>query len=387
MLLPALRRLWRDERTLQLGVDPERAVVIDAAGGVGAVLDRLDGRSSVAEVVRAAATDGVAPDRSRALIDALASCGAVVDAPRGPSVPRTVPVSARPRLAQEAEAISLRRRAEAAAGAVLTRRAGATVVVYSRERAGPVVAALLAASGVGHVQVVSPGVVGSGDTAVGGILPHDEYRSRSGSAADAVRRAAPEAEVRTLAPGQSPDLVVLAGPLGPSVVDSLAFAVRELAHLAVRFRDGVGIVGPLVVPGVTGCLHCMDLHRVDRDPAWPALAAQLATARPTMPEPASSALVTFTAALTAMQALEHLDGALPESANGTLELAEPGTEVRRRTWPPHPACGCLARASPPGTARRPTPGQRRPASGPPQPASAQRQSAPRQRRPDRPRSA
>jgi nicotinamidase-related amidase len=40
-------------------------------------------------------------------------------------------------------------------------------------------------------------------------------------------------------------------------------------------RDGTGLVGPLVIPGVTSCLRCADLHRSDRDAAWPALAAQL----------------------------------------------------------------------------------------------------------------
>ena len=46
-------------------------------------------------------------------------------------------------------------------------------------------------------------------------------------------------------------------------------------HLPVRVRDGIGLVGPLVIPGVTSCLGCADLHRSDRDAAWPAIAAQL----------------------------------------------------------------------------------------------------------------
>jgi hypothetical protein len=28
----------------------------------------------------------------------------------------------------------------------------------------------------------------------------------------------------------------------------------DLPHLAVRVRDGIGLVGPLVIPGVTSCL-------------------------------------------------------------------------------------------------------------------------------------
>ena len=38
--------------------------------------------------------------------------------------------------------------------------------------------------------------------------------------------------------------------------------------------------GPLVTPGRGPCLRCLDLHRCDRDPAWPALLAQLALPAP-----------------------------------------------------------------------------------------------------------
>ena len=56
------------------------------------------------------------------------------------------------------------------------------------------------------------------------------------------------------APPDTTDLVVLADFL---VADP--WVVRELhscgiAHLPVRLRDGAGLVGPLVVPGVTSCL-------------------------------------------------------------------------------------------------------------------------------------
>ena len=59
----------------------------------------------------------------------------------------------------------------------------------------------------------------------------------------------------------------------PRVVRDLHDA--GVPHLLVRVRDGAGLVGPLVMPGVTSCLRCADLHRSDRDAAWPAVAAQL----------------------------------------------------------------------------------------------------------------
>ena len=69
------------------------------------------------------------------------------------------------------------------------------------------------------------------------------------------------------------DLVVLTDYLvaDPRMVRELHS--QGVAHLPVRVRDGTGLVGPLVIPGVTSCLACADLHRSDRDAAWPAIAA------------------------------------------------------------------------------------------------------------------
>ncbi len=76
-------------------------------------------------------------------------------------------------------------------------------------------------------------------------------------------------------PAAPADLAVLTDFLvsDPRVVRDLH--ATGVPHLPVRVRDGVGLVGPLVIPGMTSCLGCADLHRSDRDAAWPALAAQL----------------------------------------------------------------------------------------------------------------
>ena len=70
------------------------------------------------------------------------------------------------------------------------------------------------------------------------------------------------------------DLVILSDSLvaDPRMVRDLHS--RGVPHLPVRVRDGTGLVGPLVIPGVTSCLGCADRHRSDRDAAWPAIAAQ-----------------------------------------------------------------------------------------------------------------
>lgn len=146
------------------------------------------------------------------------------------------------------------------------------------------------------------------------------------------------------APRPGTDLVVLADELvaEPRIVRELHRS--RIAHLPVRVRDGAGLVGPLVIPGVTSCLHCADLHRADRDAAWPALAAQL---RGTVGS-ASRATILATAAL----ALRQVDLVIravggtpgshepPATLDTTLELTADGYSLYFRRWSRHPECPC-----------------------------------------------
>ncbi len=121
-------------------------------------------------------------------------------------------------------------------------------------------------------------------------------------------------------------------------------------HLIARIQETTGVIGPLVVPGRSSCLRCHDLHRCDRDPAWPRLAAQLATdpvrpARGASAPTASACDVTLASAVAAhavMQALAFLDGDTSRRPPSTApsRCRFPTAGMRRRSWTPHPGCGC-----------------------------------------------
>jgi bacteriocin biosynthesis cyclodehydratase domain-containing protein len=138
------------------------------------------------------------------------------------------------------------------------------------------------------------------------------------------------------------DLVVLSDNLvaDPRMLRELHS--QGVAHLAVRVRDGTGLVGPLVVPGVTSCLVCADLHRRDRDAAWPAVAAQL---RDTVGV-ADRATLLATAAL-ALSQVNRVIGAIrgtnsepPSALSATLEFDVHAGSIVARQWPRHPLCSC-----------------------------------------------
>jgi hypothetical protein len=333
-LPPAARLLWRSARAAQLEIGARR-VVLDGVGTEA--VRQLVGRDAPAEV----------PPGVALLQHELLEAGLLWARPDPDGVPADVDTRItppHPRLAAELTALSGRAGEQAAL--LLQARRAASVVVQGAGRAGPHLAAVLAAAGVGRVHVANVSTSRLHHAVPGGLLPADEGAPFSEAAAHAIRRHAPDADCLPLPFGELPDLVVLAldEPIDGERRDALH--ARGIAHLLVRLASDAGSVGPLVLPGLTSCLRCADLHRLDRDPAWNALAVQL-----TVPHRAGLAsevaLATVVAGLAAVQALDFLDGGRPATIEGALEMQLPDWRLRRRTWPVHPDCDCMIAPSDP----------------------------------------
>ena len=400
-LLPAaLRPVWRSDQALQLGLDPDRAVVVDGIDEpIAKTLLGLDGTRTEAEVLAGAAETGLDPDLVGDLLTDLRTAGILAEvtprppsapaadspagsaparpallgaeptrhapadpAPAGPdpagdsppgegplvmaSWPRRSPygaVGAAGRLGPDLASLSLVPTTRTPFEVVRARRA-ASVVVHGAGRVGASLATLLAAAGVGQVHVADRGPVRPGDVAPAGVAAADVDRSRTAAAAEALRRAAPEIRSTPPAPGRRPDLVVLASTEPVDTTLRTALAGGRVAHLVAGVRETTAVVGPLVLPGRTGCLRCGDLHRADRDPAWPVVAAQLVGIRRRREEPCDVVLATVAASLAALHCLAHLDGRPSAATGASLELSLTDWRLRRRSWPAHPRCDCGAAA-------------------------------------------
>jgi hypothetical protein len=332
VLGPATRLLWRspDSVHLELG---SSGVVVD---GLPVPLLRR-----VASPLPPADPPPPLDDASRLALVALAEAGYLWPRPTTADDNRLAPTD--PRLGGELAALAVQHGERAAE--VLAARRHASVEVHGRSRLAVHLAAVLAAAGVGRVQCVGDGVVRLSDAVPGGITAADEGLARTVVAEAAIRRAAPEVDTIPLPVGERPDLTVLAtdAPLPDDRISSLHAA--DAPYLVVALGIDHGIVGPLVLPGLTGCVRCADLHRGDRDPAWSALAVQMTVGRRHGPASAV-AVATVIAGAAAQQALAFLDGGEPDCIDGTLELRLPDWRLRRRSWPAHPRCGCAA-AEPP----------------------------------------
>ena len=300
---PALRAgllpLWRDRDTIQIGVDPRRAVALTGAGAAAGLIGLLDGSRDREQLLAAAAELGVPRPLTEQMLTLLAAAGLLIDYPA--RLLRGLPHDARARLLPELAAASIARQDTDGGALVLTRRAAAVVHVLGAGQIAAGIAQILTASGV-------------------------QARRPAAGAARPQRGAAPPA-IAVLA-GQLPD------PAAP---------LCRTPHLAVAAREAIGVVGPLVRPGISACLRCLDLARADRDSAWPLILAQIARreAEPVACDAALAAAVTAQAAIQVLAFIDCPDRVSP-AQNATLELVQPGWQWARRSWPPHPACTCRA---------------------------------------------
>ena len=343
VLKPALRRLWRDDTTLQLGVDPARAVVLADVGATEArLLAALDGTLDLAGVRHSAEVLGVPRAAADRLLELLASADALDDGTAGSALTGLHPRD-RDRLAPDLASLSLLHAGPGAADCVLRHRRGASVRVIGAGRIGTPTAALLAAAGVGRVAVTDPFACRAADVAPGGLSSDDVGLPRERAAMTVVHRSAPDVATK-LKRGEAPTLTVVTG--GAMTTNEREALMRtHRPHVIASVRETTGIIGPLVIPGESACSRCLDLTRTERDPGWSRIAAQLSGRRERSGDPCDVVLAALVAAQAAAQALVYLDhtftgGHMPPTVNGTLELTLPSWQWRRRSWLRHPACGC-----------------------------------------------
>jgi len=334
-LKPGLLPVWRDNDTLQIGIDPRRAVAITGIGRVAALIGLLDGSRDRQAVISAARAHGIAADTADRLISLLAAAGVLDDFPAGTL--RTLPDALRTRLAPELATTSLAHGDGDGGARALARRSATYVRVYGAGKVGACIATLLAAAGIGHVACRDTGTAFAADLAPAGLCAADIGEPRSAGAARAVGRSAPE--TRTDDDTRRPDLAVLAGSHGPELAAGLL--ADDVPHLTAAAGEAIGIVGPLVIPGRSACLRCLDMARAERDPAWPMVLAQLIGRQLSTPA-CDCVLATSVAAQASAQVLTFVDrgGRADAVTNGTLELVLPDWQWRRRTWAPQPGCGC-----------------------------------------------
>lgn len=421
-LRPALRVLRRDRLTLQVGTDPQRAVAYAVTDPVLIdLVCAFDGRRTVTELAGSHAVAvpvvaglvaelvaaGLVEDAGTA---AFAACcpaghpGCVQDhrATGGRARSRRQQVvDGMRRLGPDLAAWDLLEATGDGGRAEWERRVGATVHVAGSGRVGLAVGLLLGAAGIGQVvagddeqaRQADRGALALAGPDVGGTR-REGLRRRLAEVAPATRLLDPGTPLdpgtlldpgAPLGPGGRPDLVVLASETAPDRALAAELSRRGIAHLVLTVTETVAVLGPFVQPGRTACVRCLDMYRADRDPAWPLVLDRLnraaagdgpdgrgarggksGRAHHVGPEPSrgpavpgcDDVLATLAAAHAVLHCTTALRGDTPPSADATWEFRLPGGQARRRTWAPHPDCGCDWATRPTGFGPREDNGRR-----------------------------
>jgi hypothetical protein len=281
VLRPGSPLLRRDAEHLQLGTEPGHALVLDPAGPLADLLRALDG-------VRTADD----PTLDRPMVRALHAAGVVVDA----DVWR-----AESGLEREAAHLLARGVPADSVRDHLARRRTAEVGIL-------------------------------GDTA----LTHPMAGLLESSGVDTI--------VRSRTPRAGMDLAIIAveGEAARDLGDECLRA--DVPHLVAATRDGCGVVGPLVLPGRTACLRCIDTERSAVDAAWPAILAQLprplSSTTDSLVRAVSAVLEAAVAALTVRDALAHLADEPALTHNATVRIGADVSGLHRRRWSLQSQCGC-----------------------------------------------
>jgi bacteriocin biosynthesis cyclodehydratase domain-containing protein len=202
---------------------------------------------------------------------------------------------------------------------------------------GEAIARLLAGSNLGRLWLVDeqPAEPGPGNAAVQTLLTRSE--ALRAALAGRPRLRIDVASHWSKPEGARADLTVIASEtVEPDRLLTDDLVRTDQPHLIVRSTGNAVVVGPLVVPGRTACLHCTDLTRRDADSSWPALLDQLTRLR----LPADPTLSAWAASVAATQAVGYLRGGTPEACGATIELGDNDLLTRWRSWHSHPSCGC-----------------------------------------------
>ncbi|MFD9098771.1 TOMM precursor leader peptide-binding protein [Streptomyces collinus] len=368
MVKPALRRGWRDLDTVQFGMTPAHAMTLGPVDtATGGFLDLLNGTRGLPLLREEGRRMDLPDGHVDTLLDRLAHAGLLDDSRGGGPAADALRerTDVLDRLRPDLATLSLTTPGPGDALARLAARRAQRVQVRGAGRVGALLASVLSAAGVGEVDVRDAGRVEPWDVAPGGLPAESLHERRDEAARAAVRRAAPDRRARRTRPAPSSgaphspgscrfpaeapglSLVILTPRDDVAVHAPDPFSAGPLVtsgtpHLYAGVVEATGVVGPLVLPGETGCAGCLDQDRTDRDPLWPRLVAQWRSGRARRAGACDVALATAVAGLAAAHALAFLDGESPSGTGTRWEASLPGLNWHSRPVWPHPACTCGA---------------------------------------------
>ena len=126
-----------------------------------------------------------------------------------------------------------------------------------------------------------------------------------------------------------PDVALIGSAFTVSPLSYQRWLANDVPHIPVIVGDTTLTIGPRTVPGRSACIACIERHRTDDDPAWPAIAMQLWGRPSRLDSPRSAPHIAG--------AVLHLLGEDPGTAL-RIDMATQRRDTLR--WEHHPLCEC-----------------------------------------------
>jgi hypothetical protein len=334
-LSPGVHVFVRDEETLQIGLDPSSALIVDAKL-LRILLPLLDGHHSHAELTKSAQANQLDSESMFSFLELLESATLV-------TCEGTNEISGNNLQINDIQRISMQREARSSSNKML-RRATTEILIYGAGRLGTTISLLLASSGYPMLRIIDSAPVSASDVTPWGASRIDigirrdqvamqiiERVSRGSSGRNAYLRFSPKLRLAVLVPDQVAD-----SPwMDPLAVEQ--FLANDIPHLVAALATKECHVSSIILPGQTPCIRCAYQLQCDIDPAWPRIAQQLMTKVPQ--DLASSALV-MRSALFVMQQIDQWVETEVIGSNQISALRQNETDVIARPTEVHPSCGC-----------------------------------------------
>lgn len=330
---PARLPLWRDSKTLQLGLGREAVTINDVRAEEERLIHLLFRGIPEKSLGTLSETVGVDGARTAELMARLRP--ALLEDFGVPSAP-----SLSDDFVQQAFAEIIRSSFEhnLDGQSVVAKRSALGVTLVKLDRVTLMVALGFAATGIGRLTCLDESPVAIGDTGALGFDRSMLGMPKNQALAALISRSSQPASVHlSLSPQQDDVLVVSANhPLSRADLDDLDSKRAPRARLAIELGVEISRVSPVMIPATTPCLDCRNLSFANADLAWASLASQLRTRKERLDDSQTALLC---AGLSLEKALRFLDGLSPVPFESNSIDHRSGM-IFSETWDWHSDCGC-----------------------------------------------
>lgn len=324
---PSLARLWSNENSKQYG-SPSRLSLESLSEAELRVLDFLEAGVSDNQIPYLHKMAHAKKDQTQNLLERV-----------GPLITKSssfLPLRDAAAIEREfSEIIRLYLLEHADPAAAMRKRSVSKVFISSLNRAGLVIVRGLAASGIGTVFTADQKSVSPKDTLELGYPKTALGVQRARALKGQLKPTSVELHSRVSESYSKAEVAIL---MGSDVIDPSLYApwmARDIPHIAITFSEKGASVSHLVIPGITACLACLEIHRLREDASWAKTAPQLAQLDRDL---ADSSLILFAASIALSQTLNLIDGLAPAETAMLSELLR--TSELRQLEVASTNCGC-----------------------------------------------